>query len=51
MRVLGERLRTEKTFTYWVEQSIVFHKRTKPPALPQTLRPMPIGSYGRLNAR
>jgi len=51
MRVLGERLRTEKTFTYWIEQSIVFHKTTKPPALPQTLRPMPIGNYGRLNAQ
>ncbi len=51
MRVCGERLRCEKTFTYWIEQSIVFQKTTKPPAQPQTLRPMPIGSYGRLNAQ
>ena len=51
MSVRGERLRTEKTFTYWIEQSIVFHKYTKPPAQPQTLRPMPIGNYGRLNAQ
>lgn len=51
MRVRGERLRCEKTFTYWIEQSIVFHKHTKPPAQPQTLRPMPIGNYGLLNAQ